>query len=286
MKKNMKIKLIFGAALIVALGLGVSVATGSLAPSASKATASTVTSTATQEVQATVASAENLYEAVSAPPENVGSNTASTDSGPRPSPSTLGGGSASLPFPLRDDPNGQPVAMLSPTGDHAGLSTAEGQEMMAEATADLGSVYDAALVKTYSSLVGTDVKIQSAGQMVFGSAGATVVNVVSTTLSTDNASAAELAVVSQWVDVGNVSSSGEVEWALHHAYIDVKDTLVNTDGKWLVSARHWRYAQGNGPGGGTSPTSTFPTKFPAPPASSTGQATTSGVTEGSTPTGS
>jgi len=216
----------------------------------------------TSIIETVVAKAQSMGQSVLAPPGNVGPQDTSTSV-------AAGGvdlmhGHQAAPWALRNNPNAQPVALLSSTGKHGSLSSAQINTIYSETAADLGTVYTSTMAHNYETTrVVPSTMANASGQTVVGGGGETIIRIISVTVT--GSSATETAVVTAWVERGHIvveGTQGSVKWVTPRAEEYIRDTLTkSSDGSWLVAHSLWRFVPGFGPGGGTRPTKTFPTVF-------------------------
>lgn len=176
-------------------------------------------------IRNTVASAENVYEAMFAPPPA------------RPMPKTA----------LQDNARVAPVATLDQTGHHALLTSAMQATIENRGLAALAQVYTPAMVRSRYRILAGVVRTLSSGQDLLGGGGASIVKYLRASIS--QSSAVVTAAVRQWTRIGYVNpQTGKAFWQTNHAIVIVTDSLQRTGSdKWLVSSRTWQYAPGQGP---------------------------------------
>jgi hypothetical protein len=176
-------------------------------------------------IRDTFASAENVYEAMFAPPPA------------HPMPKAA----------LEDNAGVTPVATLDRTRRHALLTTAMQTTIESRGLAALAQVYTPAMVRSRYRILAGVVGTLSSGQDLLGGGGATVVKYLNQSIG--QSSAVITAAVRQWTRIGYVNpQTGKVSWQTNHAIVIVTDSLQRTgSSKWLVSSRTWQYAPGQGP---------------------------------------
>ena len=182
-------------------------------------------SSQTANVQAAVARAEDVYEAMFAPPPA------------RPLANTA----------LEDNAKITPLATLDRTGRHALVTSAQQTTIETRGMAALAQVYTPAMVRSRYRILSGVVGTLSSGQDLLGGGGASVVKYTSESIG--QATATVTASVRQWTRIGYVNpQTGKVHWQINRATVIVTDKLKRTaSGTWLVSARTWHYAPGQGP---------------------------------------
>ena len=213
-------------AIIVVTGAGLALAaSAAFAGPGRPANGSASTGAQLSAVQHAFAQAEDVYEAMFAPP-----------------PATRMAASA-----LEDNLAVAPVATLDRTGHRALLTATDQNVIESRGITALSNVYAPALAdRMYKILVGV-VGTISSGQDLLGGGGASVVKYQSESIS--GSTAKITASVAQWSRIGYVDpQTGVQHWQVNRAIVIVHDTLQRTaSGQWQVTSRVWQYAPGQGP---------------------------------------
>jgi hypothetical protein len=189
------------------------------------ATDTTTTAPAPGTVQSVVAQAENVYEAMVAPPKRDANGNSTSH--------------------FSDDRAASPYAHVDAAG-HAFLDPSWAGAMRSNAANALLGLFTPTLAVTMRGIVDHAIAMETGGQFVESGGGAAVKSFDSVSVNGDTATVK--ATVTQWDVVGQVQDDGTFRWANPNADIVVTDTLTKAaTGAWVISARDWDWAPGNTP---------------------------------------
>lgn len=225
-------RLLWACAALATIGAAVAVArfapeSGQVVSTGSSATAAfAAQGTEERSIQDVIAEAEDVYQAMGAPPRR----------GPLGEPTSA----------LSNQRGASAVARVDAEGKRAYLSPAEVAMMRSNASAALTRLFTPTLATSMLAVVDRAISMQSGGNFVVGGGGANLKSFDSLAINGDKAQVR--ATVTHWSLVGQLQPDGSVRWARPENDLVVDLKLVRQGPhQWLISDRNWDFAPGQSP---------------------------------------